>query len=214
MDASTLRNFARDAAEGVSLLDSHDGYKLGVGYSVGGRFEEEGGEGRAVGIFYIAPGIRFGGKHSFASTDDYIRAVEAGVVRDVSVGFYGGQWVCDLCHQPYYGRGTTCNHIAGWEYEIERDGKMVREICTVTIRDARLSEVSLVYDGATPGAMILKAEQEAEAGRLSPAMVRQLERQYRVKLPTESGRELSANTTNIDLPDGDQWRKDDGRGNH
>ena len=191
MDASTLRNFARDAGEGVALLDSHDGYKLGVGYSAGGRFEEEDGEGRAVGVFYIVPGIRFGGKHSFASTDDYIRAVDAGVVRDVSVGFYGGRWICDLCHQPYYGYGSTCNHIAGWEYEIERDGKMTRELCTVTILDARLSEVSLVYDGATPGAMILKAEQEAEAGRLSPAMTRQIERQYRVKLPGGTTRESS-----------------------
>jgi len=195
MDASTLRNFAQDAADGRALLDSHDGYKLGVGYSAGGRFEEEDGEGRAVGAFYIVPGIRFGGKHSFASTDDYIRAVEAGVVRDVSVGFHGGRWVCDLCRQPYFGRGSTCNHVAGWEYEIDRDGRPSREICTVTIYDARLSEVSLVYDGATPGAMILKAEQEAAAGRLSPAMVRQIERQYRVKLPGGAGEVRAATTT-------------------
>lgn len=187
MDASTLRNFARDAAEGRALLDSHDGYKLGVGYSAGGRFEEENGAGRAVATFYIVPGIHFGGKHSFASTDDFIRAIESGVVRDVSVGFHGGRWVCDLCHQPYFGHGSACNHIAGWEYEIERDGKPAREVCTVAIHDAELSEVSLVYDGATPGAMILKAEQEARAGRLSPAMVRQLERQYRVKLPGGAG---------------------------
>lgn len=187
MADDTLRNFAREAATGVALLDSHDGYKLGVGYSAGGRYEEEDGNGRALGVFYIVPGIRFGGRHSFAGTDDYIRAIENGAVRDVSVGFYGGRWVCDLCHQPYYGRDTTCNHVAGWEYEIERDGKMVREICTVTIHDAHLSEVSLVYDGATPGAMILKAEQEAEAGRLSPAMVRQIERQYRIRLPRPEG---------------------------
>lgn len=183
MADDTLRNFAREAATGVALLDSHDGYKLGVGYSAGGRYEEEDGNGRALGVFYIVPGIRFGGRHSFAGTDDYIRAIKNGAVRDVSVGFYGGRLVCDLCHQPYYGRGTTCNHVAGWEYEIERDGKMVREVCTVTIHEAHLSEVSLVYDGATPGAMILKAEQEAEAGRLSPAMVRQIERQYRIRLP-------------------------------
>ncbi|MCO5181110.1 MAG: hypothetical protein M9896_13805 [Candidatus Promineofilum sp.] len=60
---------------------------------------------------------------------------------------------------------------------------MTRQQCTVAIHDANLSEVSLVYDGATPGAMILKAEQEAEAGRLSPVMIRQIEKQYRVKLP-------------------------------
>ncbi len=182
MADSTLRNFARDAAQGVSLLDSHDGYKLGVGYSDGGRYEEQDGAGRAVADFYIVPGLEFGGRHSYASTDDYIRAIEGGVVRDMSVGFYGGRWVCDLCHQPYFGQGGACPHLAGWEYEIETGGQMQRQICTVTIHDARLSEVSLVYDGATPGAMILKAEQEAAAGRMSPAMVREFESQYRVKL--------------------------------
>lgn len=183
MAPSTLRNFARDAAEGVSLLDSHDGRKLGVGYSASARYEEENGQGRTLVTFYIVRGIRFGGRHSYAATDDLIAAVENGVVRDVSVGFYGGRWVCDLCHQPYYGYGSACNHWAGVEYEIERDGKMVRELCTVTIEDARLSEVSLVYDGATPGAMILKAEQAAEDGRLTPEMAHQLETQYRIKLP-------------------------------
>jgi len=183
MADSTLRNFARDAAEGVALLDSHDGYKLGVGYSAGGRYEEENGDGRALGLFYIVPGIRFGGAHSFASTDDYIRAIESGTVRDVSVGFYDARWVCDLCKQPYFGQDSNCPHIAGWEYEVDEDGRQVRRTCTVTIHDASLSEVSLVYDGATPGAMILKAEQEAEAGRMTPAMIRQYEREYRTRLP-------------------------------
>ena len=183
MAPSTLRNFARDAAKGVSLLDSHDGRKLGVGYSAGGRYEEENGQGRALATFYIVRGIRFGGKHSFATTDDLIAAVENGVVRDVSVGFYGGRWICDLCHQPFYGYGSACHHWTGVEYEIERDGKMVRELCTVTIEDAGLSEVSLVFDGATPGAMILKAEAAAEDGRLTPEMAYQLEAQYRIKLP-------------------------------
>lgn len=204
MADSTLRNFARDAAEGVSLLDSHDGYKLGVGYSSGGRYEEEGENGRAVATFYIVPGLRFGGQHSFASSDDYIRAIQGGVVRDVSVGFYGGRWVCDLCKQPYFGQGSTCQHLAGYEYEIERDGRLVREMCTVAIHDARLSEVSLVYDGATPGAMILKAEQEAEAGRMSVADIRQFEQQYRVKLPRPSAGaaplKVSVTTDPVRLP--------------
>jgi len=186
MADSTLRNFARDAGEGISLLDSHDGYKLGVGYSASGRYEEQDGAGRVVATFYIVPGLNYGGRHSFAASDDFIRAIRSGVVRDVSVGFYGGRWVCDLCKQPYFGQGSTCTHVAGYEYDIERDGRMTRELCTVAIHDARLSEVSLVYDGATPGAMILKAEQEAEAGRMSPADIRQFEQQYRVKLPRPS----------------------------
>ncbi len=186
MADSTLRNFARDAAAGVALLDSHDGYKLGIGYSAGSRYEEEDGDARTVVTFYILPGLRFGGRHSYASSDDYIRAIKGGVVRDVSVGFHGGRWICDLCKQPYFGQGSACQHLAGYEYEIEREGRLTREMCTVTIHDARLSEVSLVYDGATPGAMILKAEQEAEAGRMSSADIRQFEQQYRVKLPRPS----------------------------
>ena len=203
MADSTLRNFARDAAEGVSLLDSHDGYKLGVGYSTGSRYEEEGGDARAVVTFYILPGLRFGGQHSYASSDDYIRAIKGGVVRDVSVGFYGGRWICDLCKQPYFGQGSTCQHVAGYEYEVERDGRLTRELCTVTIHDGRLSEVSLVYDGATPGAMILKAEQEAEAGRMSPADIRHFEQQYRVKLPRPAAgatRKAGVTTDPVRLP--------------
>lgn len=204
MADSTLRNFARGAAEGVSLLDSHDGFKLGVGYSAGGRYEEEDGAGRVIAAFYIVPGINYGGRHSFASSDDFIRAIRSGVVRDVSVGFYGGRWVCDLCKQPYFGQGSTCQHLAGYEHDIERDGRLVREMCTVAIHEARLSEVSLVYDGATPGAMILKAEQEAEAGRMSPADIRQFEQQYRVKLPRPTAgatpRKAGVTTDPVRLP--------------
>lgn len=187
MAADTLRNFAKAAADGVALLDSHSGLNLAVGYSAGGRFVEEDGAGRTVARFYIMRGIRFGGRHSYASTDDYITAIEGGIVRDVSVGFYGGRWMCDICKSPYYGVGG-CNHIAGWEYEVEADnGRTERVVCTVTIHDADLSEVSLVYDGATPGAMILKAEQEAAAGRMSPEMLGVIEQQYRIKLHGQPG---------------------------
>ncbi len=188
MAPSTLRNFARGAGGGVALLDSHSGRRLAVGYSHGGRYEEEGEKGRTVAEFYIVPGIRFGGQHSYASTDDFITAIENEIVRDVSVGFYGGRWVCDVCHSPYYGPGA-CHHLAGYQYEVETDGRMEHVICTVTIHEAELSEVSLVYDGATPGAMILKVEREAAAGRLSPEMVREIEQQYRVKLPAGVGRD-------------------------
>lgn len=189
MALSTLRNFAQGANEGVAFLDSHDGRKLPIGYSLSGTFEEQGEFGRVLAEFYITPGINFGGQHSFASTDDLIRAIKTRVVRDVSVGFYGGRYICDLCHQPYYGGWMDdhyCPHIAGWEYEIEADGQIERVTCTVTIHDSKLSEVSAVFDGATPGAMILKAEQEAAAGRLQPEQVRFVERQYRMKL-TSSG---------------------------
>jgi hypothetical protein len=54
---------------------------------------------------------------------------------------------------------------------------------TATIHNACLAETSAVYDGATPGSMILRARQMSEAGLIVPEMARQLEVQYRIKLP-------------------------------
>jgi hypothetical protein len=105
-------------------------------------------------------------------------------VRDVSVGFYlgeDGRYVCDMCKNDVMSR--SCAHYPGMLYpETEAAGaKMVR--ATATIHGARLSEVSAVYDGATPGAGILKAQRAAEEGILLPETARLLEVQYRIRFP-------------------------------
>src|SRR5262249_7733673 len=51
-------------------------------------------------------------------------------------------------------------------------------VATARIVDAHLSEYSAVYDGACPGAAILKAYQEQDAGRLTPKQARFLENRY------------------------------------
>ena len=182
MMASTLQNFAQEAKEGRSFLDSHDGGKLGLGYTFGGELAIEGDNALAVANFYTVPGIRFGGQHSFASTDDFIKAVEARIVRDVSVGFHGGRWVCDICGGDYF-RYSQCNHFAGVEYEqTGEDGVTKRTLATVGIHDAHLSEVSAVFDGATPGAMIRKAQAGVRDGQLKGEALVFLEQRYRVPL--------------------------------
>ena len=186
MDVSTLRNFAQDANDGVVMLDSHDSRKLGIGHSLTGKYEEEGDESRVVSDFYTVPGIQFGGQHSYASTDDLILAIKTGLVRDVSVGFYGGDWFCDLCKHDYF--SYECPHIAGVKYKLETDTGTVEAVATVTIKDAHLSEVSAVFDGATPGAAILKAQQELDNGRLDDSARGMLERQYSVRLVDRRGR--------------------------
>jgi hypothetical protein len=183
MDANTtLRNYARAAAAGVSILDSHERYRLGVGYSYTGETAQgEDGATIVLSDWYTVPGIRFGGGHSFATTDDYIKAVEARIVRKISVGFYGGRGVCDICHQNYY--SWDCPHIAGMEYQIEDENGRRTVVATVTIFDAELAEYSLVYSNATPGAALRKIEREIQEGRLSPESIGILERRYRIQLP-------------------------------
>lgn len=181
MSESTLRNFATDSAAGVSLLDSHNSRNLGFGQSMAGVFEVEGDVSRVVSEFYTIPGIRFGGSLTYESTDDFIKAIKSRLVRDVSVGFYGGDMICDICGNSFYD-WMACSHWPGMEYAIGDRGETT-VIATFSIEDAHLAEVSAVYDGATPGAMILRAQEMAEAGQLDQATARRLEVKYRIKLP-------------------------------
>lgn len=183
MAESTLRNFANDAAAGVSFLDSHNARNLGYGQSLTGRFEVDGDVSRVVSDFYTVPGIRFRNGPTYESTDDFIRAVTAKLVRDVSVGFYGGDMICDICGNSFYD-WWGCDHWPGQEYAISDRGE---ETITATfaIEDANLAEVSGVYDGATPQAQIIqRAQALADAGRLQMDVAQKLERQYRIKLIT------------------------------
>jgi hypothetical protein len=187
MGQDTLTNFANDAAMGISFQDSHDTRKLGFGMSLTGMVEPLPESTvttpllRALAEFYTVPGIRFGGEHSYASTDDFIRAVRTGLARDVSVGFYGGDMICDICGNSYYD-WANCVHIPGLEYPIGERGEETI-LSTFTIENAHLSEVSAVYDGACPEAMILKMERSARDGALSPKAINLLQVRYRLKLP-------------------------------
>lgn len=176
MTSKTLRNFAKACFEGISFLDSHAKSRLGIGYSLNGEFQES--SNRTVSTFYTQPGIEFGGQHSYRTTDDFIKAIQSALVRDVSVGFYGGDWTCDICRNNWFDY-EMCSHWPGRQYIV--DDSIV--VCTVEIDGAELSEVSAVYDGSTPGAMILKAERMSGAGLLEPESARELEVQYKIKLP-------------------------------
>ena len=181
MDESTLRNFANDAKAGVSLQDSHDTRKLGYGQSFDSVLEIDGSKSRVIADFYTIRSISYGGLHSYASTDDFILAVEKGIVRDVSVGFYGGEETCDICGDPVWEWFSDCPHLPGVEYPIGDQGNET-VICTASIIDARLSEVSVVYDGATPEAQIIeKAQRLIDKGELDRRVIHSLERSYRWK---------------------------------
>jgi hypothetical protein len=51
------------------------------------------------------------------------------------------------------------------------------------VENARLAETSGVYKGSTPGAVIVKAERDAEAGTMKPEARQLIEQRYRIHLP-------------------------------
>lgn len=179
--ATTLRNFASDATEGVSFQNSHGTQALGFGRSLRGQYLAAGADGvaRVEADFYTVPGLRL----NTVSTDDLINGIRSGLIKDVSVGFFGGRFVCTICGRDVM-RDWDCPHIPGLTYDAESAASSTGTLATATVEDAHLAEVSAVYDGATPGAAILKAVREADAGRIRPQAVRLLEQRYRMRLPT------------------------------
>lgn len=194
MDDSSLRNFAEDAKEGngIAFQDSHNSYAVGPGRSLTGAFEQTADGARTIADFIVLPGVSFN-CGTYRSSDDFIRHVRAGIATDTSVGFYFSNTDpnifagvrCDICGENLY--RWDCPHIPGMTYDdTSTEGVITRVICTGTIFNAHASEESIVYDGATPGAAILKAQAEAALGRLQPKDARFLEDRYRsfgLKLP-------------------------------
>lgn len=170
---TTLRNYAEDLAGGVSLLEGHDVYSNPYGRSYDGESmqgADESGLLNAVrGSWYIVRDVTANGN----KTNDTIRQIKAGVIRDMSVGFRDGSYRCGSCGKDLY--NSDCPHIPGLEDENGR-------ISFAWIVDARLREVSTVYKGSTPNAYINKARDYVKQGQLEKNKVHQLEQRFDVRL--------------------------------
>ena len=149
MDISTLENFARESAQGVAVLDSHNHRTVGIGRSISGELIDN----EVYSNFYILKELDLNNQ-SFRTSDSFMKAIDSGMLQDVSVGFYGHSEICQICHEELW-RGS-CFHWPGMSYIIEEDGKKEIKVCTTLIVDGHLSEFSLVYDGALEGASIVE----------------------------------------------------------
>lgn len=180
MAESSLRNYAREAEEGRSFQNSHRWYELGFGRTLTGEMEADAATGarRVVSWLYTLSGLRL----NELSTDDLIAGIQAGLVQDVSIGFYGGEFRCAICGLDMLW-DLDCPHVPGLKYQ--RTDKTGEDLAFAWVEDAHLAEVSAVYDGATPGAAILKAQREAEEGRLTERGRQLIEARYRVALPLQ-----------------------------
>lgn len=174
MDPSTtLRNYAEDLESGISLQQGHNIMENPYGRSYNGELIlSDDGPGNAVrGHWYMIRNLEING----TNTNEAIRAIKAGIIRDMSIGFGGEKmsYRCGTCNRDLY--DWECTHFPGLEDELGR-------LSFVWVVDAQLREVSTVYKGATPGAYIDKARQYVEQGELSAHHIVKLERQYQVRL--------------------------------
>lgn len=170
---TTLRNYAEDLQNGVSLQEGHNVYVNPYGRSYDGELTtlgDENGVSNAVrGSWYIMRNILVNGN----KTDDSIRQIKAGIIRDMSVGFSEGSYRCGSCGKDLF--NSDCPHIPGLEDE---NGRM----SFAWIVDARLREVSTVYKGSTPNAYIDKAREYMQQGQMELDNVHKLEQQFNVRL--------------------------------
>lgn len=187
MHRSTLENFAADATDGVAFMNSHrtGGFigsaELPLGRTFDGKLIGASASGplRTEVTSFTLRGLNLTG----LSTDAFIDGLRAGIARDVSVGFYGGEYRCSICDRDMF-RDWECRHWPGREYPKldgkgkEIEGETVRAVAW--IHNARLAELSTVYDGACPGAMVKKARGMAEAGELKAVEIDFLEARYRI----------------------------------
>jgi hypothetical protein len=178
MDAeTTLPNYAREAAAGVSFLIGHNTHEMPIGQTLTGTLATEGDVTRVLADAYAL---------TEPATETFINRVRAGIQKDDSIGFHGGQWICSICGLDML-RDYSCYHIPSMSYEIKdasSGSTTMRDVlCTATVKNAHLSEVSAVYDGATPGAAVLQAQRAAEAGRMTVSQARLIEQRYRINLP-------------------------------
>lgn len=195
MHESSLRNYAEDAKLGLAFMNSHrtGGYRsiaeLPLGHTFDGRYVGPSGAGpaRTEETIYTFRGMAPNGAGSL-TTDQLIENLRSGIARDVSITFIPGQYRCSIDGLDWL-KDMACRHWPGVTYP-KLDGKGndtgETQLAFLWVHDAHQSEVSSVFDGATPGCMVTKARRMAAAGEIRADTIDLLEQRYRVKLPNPS----------------------------
>jgi hypothetical protein len=170
MAESSILNYVEDASLGNPLMTGHDTGRLAIGRSFAGRLEETDGVLSVRLRDYMLKSYRVDGN----STDDIARGIEAGVNRDMSISFGGpDHWYrCGVCGLNLF--DENCPHCPGVLYGEER--------AFAWVEDAHMIEHSIVFSGATPGAVVRKARSLAATGMLTRADIGFLEDTWRVRI--------------------------------
>lgn len=171
--ATTLKNYERALQAGTPLLEGHNTYIDPYGRSFDGALlpsSKADSTAEVRGDWYIIRDLVINQKNS----NNAIRAIKGGIMRDLSVGFGRGWYKCSSCGNDLMDY-SKCDHFPGLKDE---NGQTV----FAWIIDAELREVSTVYKGAAPGAYIDKSRAFAQQGELSGTRSATIEQLYNIEL--------------------------------
>lgn len=182
-DKSSLENFAKDAAKGVPILQSHNSYRdVPIGYTFMGEYVSS--KKYVNSAAYIIKGLKLNSGYSYSTSDGYILSLQKKGIREVSMGICGGTAICSICNGNYMSY-RECQHWSGKEYPKGPERTMT--LCYYTWHDSHLDEVSLVANGAVPGAAILKAQQMLQKDEINlPDIAKVFEKSYKSLNVTET----------------------------
>jgi hypothetical protein len=178
---TTLPNYRDDLGNGQGLLDSHDIYELPLGSSFRAELqpitEAEGAPAtlQVLTGYYLVRGLTVNRK----ATDDYIRGIETGTQRKMSIGFGGVnlRYICDIDGSDMF--DWKSDYYPGMRLY---DGTIV----TYAVVDARAMETSLVSKNSTPGAVIQRIQALVDQRHIDPKEVLRLEQCWGVRFAGKS----------------------------
>jgi hypothetical protein len=164
MASSSLANYVEDGKRGVQFQNSHNGHggflggggEVGFGRSLSAELVGTKTAPEAHLDFITQRGLQCGNM----SSDQFIQGMRSGIYQDVSIGFMPGRFECSICGGDMlnWRSENGCDHMPGVTYEVKKGSRTVKVQAFAWVHDAHLNEVSIVYDGATPGAGVLAVE--------------------------------------------------------
>ena len=201
MGTAPLRDFSRKLKmpRSIKVLGEHNSMSQPLGRSLDGRYKSKTKE--TVADFYIQRGLSLRSGFNaggYASTDDYIAAIEKGTATDLSIGAIVKKETCDYCGADmkaysFFGMRWVEDengHWPGKKFYVDEEGEEHREpgkgltevLITATIKKADLKEFSIVSFGAVPGAEIQSQMQKAWAdGQIEQKHLDQWNDRYAIK---------------------------------
>lgn len=219
MARTSLENYAADFSDGRALMNSHrtGGWDGSAELPIGRFFasdltgdflpEDAGFDAKGGAMLGAYAYIQRGLQITDVANDQIIEGIEGGTIRDISIGFLlvpDGMYKCSICGNDFRDY-ELCPHFPGVRYEDKR--------AFLWVENAHVSEASLVFDGATPGAMIDKAIRMSETGQLAMKDARMLEEQWGVRIlpartfgviqPKDRG-QIGAGLLTVDYPPSDE----------
>ena len=179
MSHGSLQNYAdKINTFGVPLMGLHDDETFPIGRMYKAEITQD---DQGVEHLMVRAYIARGDQNNTIPSDAVISKIETGIQKDVSIGFLPGSYTCSICGGPMVpgwsarAEGLKCDHVCGVVYNDN-------QLCYAWVEDGIILEGSLVYTGATPGAIIEKALNMLKTNKLDATQVNSINKALHTKL--------------------------------